>query len=261
MELPKEYISYSQIRLYQTCPKKYYYSYVQKISAPLNDKVYLGITFHAAVEYYLNQKIAGTSPVIDRLLEYFTNFFDESQKKMQIVWDIKAEETRKRGIAFVRYFMKEIAHTVKPMMVEKELVAQLPAINVKLKGVIDLVEEDFSITDFKTTTAKWSKTRIKGSYLQVIIYRYLFEQSFGDVISLLKFKIFYSKNSTHIRHQEVAIKPKDVDYDYDKMLEIIAHVVDGIRGEVFYKNEGYTCGFCEFKEICKNDPPLEPEQG
>jgi hypothetical protein len=57
----------------------------------------------------------------------------------------------------------------------------------------------------------------------------------------------------------VAIKPKDVDYDYDKMLEIIKFAVDGIRGEVFYKNENFACGFCEFKEMCKNESPLEPQ--
>jgi CRISPR/Cas system-associated exonuclease Cas4 (RecB family) len=260
MDLPRDYISYSQIRLYQTCPRKYYYTYVKKIPAPVNDKIYLGIVFHTAVEYYLNEKIKKNVPVKERVLEHFAAEFDERQKEMNITWSDSPEETRKRGLAFVRYFMNEIAHTIKPLMVEKELWADLPNLDVKLKGVIDLVEEDFSITDFKTTTAKWSKSRIKGSYLQVVIYRYLFEKSFGDVISQLKFNILYSKNaSSHIRQQEISIKPKDVDYDYNKMFDVIKFAVDGITGEVFYKNENFHCSFCEFKDICKNDTNREPE--
>jgi hypothetical protein len=138
-------------------------------------------------------------------------------------------------------------------MVEKELAADLPGIDVRLKGVIDLVETDFSITDFKTTTARWSKTKIKNQYLQVVIYRYLFEKTFGDVISALRFKIIYAKNPTTVKHQEVTVKPKDVDSDYSKMFDVVKYVVDSIRQELFYINESYRCNFCEFKERCKKD--------
>lgn len=225
----------------------------------MNDKIYLGIVFHAAIEYYLKEKIEGRIPHKDRVLEYFEAEFQDRQKKMKLVWENSLEETKKRGLAFVRYFMKDIAHTIKPIMVEKELLSELPGLGVSLKGVIDMVEEDFSITDFKTTTAKWSKTRIKSSYLQVVIYRYLFEKAFGDVISRLKFQIIYSKKSTNIRHQEVVVNPRDVDYDYNKMFDIIKYVVDGIKGESFPKSESYGCGFCEFKELCRNENKREPE--
>ena len=57
MNLPKEYISYSQIRLYQSCPKKYYYTYIEEKETPINDKIYLGIIFHSVVECYLREKI------------------------------------------------------------------------------------------------------------------------------------------------------------------------------------------------------------
>lgn len=258
MDLPRGYISYSQIRLYQSCPLKYYYTYIRKIQVPVNDKIFLGIVFHAAVEYYLKEKIEERIPHRDRVLEYFEEEFEKKQKEMNLVWENTPEETKKRGLAFVRYFMKDIAHTVNPIMVEKELLADLPGLDTKLKGVIDMVEEDFSITDFKTTTAKWSKSRIKSSYLQVVIYRYLFEHAFGDVISKLKFKIIYSKKSTNIRHQEVVVNPRDVDYDYNKMFDIIKYVVEGIRAESFPKNESYGCGFCEYKDICRSETKREP---
>ena len=114
------------------------------------------------------------------------------------------------------------------------------------------METDFSITEFKTTTAKWSKARLKGSYLQVVIYRYLFEKCFDNVIKRLKFIIVYAKNPPPVKHQEISIKPKDVDCDYSQMLDIVRYVVENIKNGVFYKNENYSCAFCEFKDLCRN---------
>jgi putative RecB family exonuclease len=252
MDLPREYISYSQIRLYQTCPKKYYYTYIEKIPTPIKDKIFLGIVFHSLVEYFFKEKISGQTPQQKKMVELFKEKFDTRQNEQEITWDDSPGKNRNRGIAFVKYFLRQVAPAVEPLMVEKELWADLPGIDVPLKGVIDLVETDFSITEFKTTTAKWSKARLKGSYLQVVIYRYLFEKCFDNVIKRLKFIIVYAKNPPPVKHQEISIKPKDVDCDYSQMLDIVRYVVENIKNGVFYKNENYSCAFCEFKDVCRN---------
>lgn len=251
MNLPKEYISYSQIRLYQTCPKKFRFTYIDEIEKPVNDKVFLGTIFHSIVEYYLKEKISSREPGKEDLLVRFEEQFQKSQKEQTIMWDIPETETRKRGLAFIRHFLREIAPEINPLMVEKELVVELPELEVKLKGIIDLVETDFSITDFKTTTAKWSKNRIKESYLQMQIYRYIFEKSFGDVITHLRFRIIYSKGISGIKDQKISVKASDL--DSTKMLDIINYVVTNIRNGVFYKNENYTCSYCEFKDLCRKE--------
>ncbi|MGD2087496.1 MAG: PD-(D/E)XK nuclease family protein [Candidatus Aminicenantes bacterium] len=253
MDLPRGYISYSQIRLYQTCPRKYYYTYIKKIPVPITDKVFLGVVFHSTIEYYFKEKINGVDLSQDSLVERFSETFARQRQQQEVNWESPPEETLKRGRAFVKYFLRQVAPSINPLMVEKELIADLSGIDVPLKGVIDLVETDFSITDFKTTTARWSKAKIKGSYLQVVIYRYLFEQCFGDVISSLKFKIIYSKDPSKIKHQEIAIKPRDVDYDYSKMFDVIKYVVENIRQGVFYKNENFVCSFCEYKDLCQKN--------
>jgi DNA helicase-2/ATP-dependent DNA helicase PcrA len=251
MTLPREYISYSQVRLYQTCPRKYYYTYIKEIKTPINDKIFLGILFHSTVEYYLKEKIKSREPEKEILLNRFKEQFQENQKEQEINWTAPTGETRRRGLAFVRHFLKEIAPDINPMMVEKELIIDLPELDVKLKGIIDLVETDFSITDFKTTTAKWSKNRVKESYLQMQIYRYLFEQVFGEVVSHLNFRIIYSKNAVNIKSQKISVKAPDL--DCGKMFDIIKYAVENIKNGVFYKNESYACGYCEFKEICRKD--------
>jgi CRISPR/Cas system-associated exonuclease Cas4 (RecB family) len=253
MDLPRGYISYSQIRLYQTCPQKYYYTYIKKVPVPVNDKVFLGVVFHSTIEYYFNEKIKGVDIPQESLVERFLETFAHKREQQEVAWEGPPEETLKRGKAFVKYFLRQVAPPIKPLMVEKELISDLPGTDVPLKGIIDLVETDFSITDFKTTTTRWAKAKIKGSYLQVVIYRYLFEKTYGDVISSLKFKIIYSKNPSNIKHQEITIKPKDLDSDYSKMFDVIKYVVENIRQGVFYKNENFVCNFCEYKDQCQKN--------
>ncbi len=248
MNLPKDYISYNQIRLYQVCPRKYNFAYVKEIDTPISDKIFLGMVFHTAVEEFFKQRITGQEPDQQVILDIFRGKFTSMQEEREVTWELSREETEKRGLSFVQHFLKKIAPDIDPLMVEKELEVELPGIGVNLRGIIDLVEKDFSITDFKTTTQKWSKERIKSSYLQMVIYKYLFEQSFGSVISELKIRILYAKNDSPIKNQLV-VRNAD-DFEFNKMLDVIKYVVENISNGVFYKNEGFFCGFCEYKDLC-----------
>lgn len=248
MSLPRAYISYNQIRLYQNCPRQYYFSYIKEIKTPINDKVLLGIIFHATADYFLKKKISGSEISNEEILEYFSTKFRKTISDTDIKWDNSREDTKNRGFSFVKYFLKEIAPEINPIMTEKELEAEIPGSGIKLKGIIDLVEDDFSLTDFKTTTSKWSKERATKSFLQMHIYKYLFEKNLGDVISELKFSIIYSKNSTNIKHQKFSINAKDI--DMNKMFEIINFIIENINKGYFYKNESFICNFCDYKDIC-----------
>ncbi len=249
MPLPKGYISYNQIKTYRNCPKQYYFSYLENIRTPVNDKIFLGVIFHEVADFCLKRKTENIKTSVDQAKEYFTEKFDKISKESEIIWNDNKEKTRNRGLAFVNYFAREIAPRIHPLMTEKELVCELPDSGVKLRGIIDLVEEDFSITDFKTTTAKWSKDRVKKSYLQMYIYKFLFEENMGGSIGELKFKILYSKNSSNIKHQEHSIT-SNKDY-FVKMFEIINFVIENIEQGYFYKNESFVCNFCSYKDICK----------
>jgi hypothetical protein len=251
VNLPRGYISYNQVRLYQTCPKKYYFSYIEEIKTSINDRIFLGMVFHAVVEDFLKIRIEGQGPEPAQgiVLDIFKKKFVDMQKDYEICWISPPGDTEKRGSAFVKHFLSDMASAIDPMMVEQELEVDLPGIGVKLRGIIDLVEKDFSITDFKTTTSKWSKERIKSSYLQMVIYRYLFEKSYGSVISQLKFRIIYSKNATNIKNQMIARNAAD--FDIGKMFSVIKYVVENISSGVFYKNESFYCGFCEHLDVCQ----------
>ncbi|MBN2400405.1 MAG: PD-(D/E)XK nuclease family protein, partial [Candidatus Aminicenantes bacterium] len=121
-----------------------------------------------------------------------------------------------------------------------------------LKGVVDLVETDFSITDFKTTTSKWSAGKARNS-LQMTIYKYLFDRNFGPVHGQLKYEILYAKNAAHVRHQSLKVLPGPD--DIDRLLVLVKHVAENISGGVFYPNPTPFCAFCDFIALCQIKNP------
>ena len=254
MPLPRGYISHSQIRSYNECPQKYYFAYIEAIQPPVNEKVFLGEMFHAAIEKYFLLKMSGTPQGEDDAAAFFIAAFDANRGQREIKWQSPPRETRERGLAFLQYFVRHIAPAIKPMMVEKELSVEIPGTGVLLKGVIDLVEEDFSITDFKTSTSKWSPSKARNS-TQMIIYKYLFDQCFGPVQACLKYEVLYGKNAGNVRHQTFAINPAaDA---VDNLLQMIGHVVENINGGVFYARQNSFCRYCDFYTLCRGGKAIQ----
>jgi len=248
--LPKNYLSYNQIRIYQTCPLKYYFHYIEGIGVPSNDRIILGSAFHETVEKYFNKKIDGVTISEKEIITIFKTVFNDIVNKNEINWIETKASTLKKGVSFVKFFFKDIAKTLNPVMVEKNLSFVIPELDIEIKGIIDIIEKDFSISDFKTSTAKWSKSRIQHSKLQIIIYKYLFEQNFETSASSLYFKVFHSKNDKNIKYQNLKVISEED--DIEKMIKIIALISENIKKGSFYKNESYACSFCDYKSICKN---------
>ncbi|MCX6555514.1 MAG: PD-(D/E)XK nuclease family protein [Candidatus Aminicenantes bacterium] len=250
--LPRGYLSHSQVRLYGECPQKYYFAYIEEIPVRVNEKVFLGEIFHSTLEEYFTRQINGFCADEALTVAVFREAFTAQGKERDIDWQVSQRETLARGMAFIKYFLAHIAPKLKPLMVEKELSAEIPEIGVTLKGVIDLVEADFGIIDFKTTTSKWSANKARNS-LQMIIYKYLFDRNFGNVHGSLKYEILYAKNAARIRHQSLEVIPGPE--DIAQMLHLIKHVADNIRAGVFYPQANHFCAYCDFFAACRKKNP------
>ena len=236
---------------------KYYFAYIAGVPPQLNDKIILGSAFHSAVEFFFTARLKGQTAAPAAVSDAFDQHFAACRQQPNITWRTPPEKTRRRGLAFVDYFLQQIAPAIQPLMCEQELCVEIPDSGIKLKGVIDLVEEDFSITDFKTSTSKWPPGKAQTS-LQMIIYKYLFDQTYGGVNSTLKYEILYAKNASRIQRQTMPVNATAE--STSQMLTIVRHVTENIRHGVFYRRENHGCRFCEYKKICfdKNPPETIP---
>jgi len=252
---PRGHLSYSQIRTFLICPRKYALAYVEESPAPLNDKLLLGTVFHAVLERYFSESLAGLPPTAAATEAFFMEEFKRAGEEQTVRWDDSPERVRKRGQALLRHFLKELASRFRPLMVEKELTAPLPGYPVDLRGVIDLVEEDLSITDFKTATARWSRSRTRHARLQMVIYHYLFEKNFGDVNSHQRFCVVYSRKGNSARSQILEMSTGAEDLEH--LFRVIEHVAAGIQDARFPRNEGFRCGYCEYRDQCLGNKPFQ----
>jgi len=252
---PRGHLSYSQIRAYLVCPRKYEHAYIREVSVPLNDKLLLGTVFHVVLEWYFRERISGGLPKQNEAEDFYVASFQRLCQEQPLRWDDPRDQVCKRGHAFVRHFIRDLAPQFNPLMVEKELTAPLEGYPVELRGVIDLVEQDLSITDFKTATARWSRNRAHHSRLQMVIYHFLFEKNFGNANSHQRFCVVYSRKGNTVGSQFLEANV-DVE-DREHLFRVIEHVAEGVRNERFPRNEGFRCAYCEFHDHCLGPKPFQ----
>ncbi len=249
MAFPREYISHNQIRTYLECPYKYYLAYIREIKTACNEKVFLGNIFHSTIEKYFKAKLEQRVLQLSELVEIFQNCFEEEKERNEIIWTESIEQTRERGIAFVKHFHHKIGPEIRPLMIEKELEVDLPDTSIRLKGILDLVEEDFTITDFKTSTTRWSENKARSS-LQFAIYKYLFEKSFAASSPRIRVEQLYNNGTKKTtRHRSIIFSISD--QQINQLLEKIHLIINLINEENFIPNFSYSCRWCDFREHCQ----------
>jgi len=248
MALPREYISHNHLRLFRDCPRKYSFTYIEQVPTLLTDKLFLGIVYHFLADHILRRQISGQAMPLEEVCDLYASRFQSFQEGKEVRWHEPMGRVRDRGRAFVRYFSTQVAPTLRPIMTEKELSARIPG-GPLLKGVVDLVEDDFSITDFKTTTARWPESRGRNP-LQMLIYRYLFRQTFGTQAPAMRYEILYGKTDHHVHRQ---VLPVTVESNGEAwMLEVIDHVCAQIERGLFPRQPGLVCRFCEYTARCRS---------
>lgn len=210
-------ISFSQISIFEGCPKKWSLSYKEKkkIYDP-NMHLVFGVAIHESIQKYLDVMYAESGAEADRLdlLDIFeTTFRNEYQKcykknnnkhfsdakemgefyedGVNILLDFKKNKSKyfsKRGTYLVGC---EIPITVNPN-------PQMP--NAVFQGFIDVVmyDEDtntIKIIDIKTSTRSWGsyQKKDKVKQYQLMIYKKYFSEMFKFPIDNIEVEFFIVK--------------------------------------------------------------------
>ena len=210
-------ISYSQLSMYSSCPKKWALQYRDghKIYAPSINMTF-GTAIHETVQRYLHIMYEESGAQADRmdLEEYFEERFREAYAKEYAnnknVHFSGPEEMREffdDGVAILEfikkrrseYFSSKGWHLVGieiPIVITPDKRYN----NLYYNGFIDLVmyninTETFTIYDIKTSTRGWGdkekKDEIKQS--QILLYKAYFSEQFGVPIENIDVKFFILK--------------------------------------------------------------------
>jgi CRISPR/Cas system-associated exonuclease Cas4 (RecB family) len=258
------HISYSQLNNFLLCPMKYAHNYVW--GTPHESKpvaLILGRAVHKAAQVFYNRlKQANKFPAVDEICDAFKADFDEGVKHAEVEITFKDGETvqtvRDQGIEFVRLFHsqiqpQEIAAVELPFSVAVPDIftgrGNLPA---RLTGIFDLIERDsqgtYLIAELKTSSQRFSSLKLEYD-LQATVYSYALSKlrlSTTESSCLVRYDVLIKNKKPAFEHYFVSRTEKD----YEKLIHLINHVLKAIEARVFYRQTGWQCADCQFKQAC-----------
>jgi putative RecB family exonuclease len=154
----RDYISYSAITMFRSCPLKYKFRYIDGLDADtVSSRLIFGTAIHAAIEEYFQAKMAGdTLPSqLEMLDAYHQTWQGADIASVQLgkteTLDTLAVLAGKILTAFLASDLTSLDGTI--LAVEEELRGKLLDGVPELLGRIDLLLEDhdtISVVDFKT---------------------------------------------------------------------------------------------------------------
>ncbi len=254
MERP-EAISVSQINLWLTCGLKYRFQYIDRLPRLSSAAAaVLGTAVHAALEWLHKERKAVRDPQLDRLLKVFEADWNAQCLDREIRFG--GDDTADRLILKGKELLTEYYYLPPKPIRGAEVSFQIPLVNpatgevldVPLRGVIDLIEGEDELVEFKTSQKSWSLADLPDN-IQLTAYSYAFETLFGRPPKELRLvNLVRTKNpriDTHVTDREKS--------DYERLFHLASEVRRAIETGVFIPNRGcWLCKDCEFEPDCRD---------
>jgi hypothetical protein len=156
-------LSVSKVDAAMLCPRKFRYTYVDKIPSPAVGIMMAGSAFHAAMEWALREVVLGHGlPSAKDLDDRFPEIWEATKKEEEAgdrfggTWDWDRGDSEERALLDYRHLVHQarehVLPNLKPKLVEHDFKIMLPSPlgDYPLYGVVDLLEEDGLMSDWKT---------------------------------------------------------------------------------------------------------------
>jgi putative RecB family exonuclease len=212
-------ISASQLNCYLGCSLQYKFRYVDKLPKPWRSAgMAFGTSIHAAIEWFHRERMAGRVPLASAAVAIFqADWYAQTVEPLIFGKNETKELLAEKGAEMIRVYIEAAATAPVPSAVEERFSVALvdvetgEEIGVDLHGIIDLVESDGTVVDFKTSARALLKTKTPR------LERYETVRSEGDLAWTA---------------------------------QLVAGVVRSIDQELFFPNPSWRCSECEYYGHC-----------
>lgn len=253
-KLHVDYLSYSQIETFQTCPLHYKLRYIYKVPTPPSASQSFGTTMHATLKNFFEGVVKGEKPTDQFILKLLAdNWIKEGYK------DKKHEaEFLQKGKDYVVGFLKYGFNPKNlPEMLEQPFTvpfSQKDGRGIKIGGKIDRVDVfpdgSIEILDYKTGATMPTQREVDEN-LQLSFYALaattIREEPFKKNPEEVKLSLYFLDN------QEKISTTRTVE-DLEKAKKEIFKVRDEIEKSDFKCSNHMFCQMgCEYSLFCKSD--------
>ena len=247
MNLPTGFLSVSQVRTYLRCPRQYEYIYINKMRPPVTSSLLLGRSFHKAIETANRAKLEdGEIMAIEDVQDTFSDAWEREKTKVEWEEGEDQGQLKDSGLAMTSHYYQEVGQNLRPKLIEQGTTVDIEGVPVKV--VIDLVERDGKIRDFKTAKRTPAKDEADRS-IQLSTYAMAYREMTGERESGAQLDYTVNlKSGPKITHLETMIDDNRI----ERTKALIKGVAQAISSGMFYPvEEGFSCSFCPFRDLCK----------
>lgn len=250
--LPRDHLSVSQINLYLACPRKYAFSYVERLEKPFKPPgLALGSAVHSSIEWLHKQMYRGKRPDLSELLKYFqTDWYVQKLDNVRFGAEGEEAELVRKGQEMLRLYY-EVADAAKIKSAETPF--QVPIVNVStgevldipLEGVFDLIEHGDTVVELKTGSRQMDLLSLT-QLLQLTAYSHAYQTIYKVEPTLKVVNLIKSKQ---VRIEE--LQTERTEQDKIRFFHIAKEVIKGIKAGYFCPHPGWMCAECEYLEPCQ----------
>jgi len=235
-------LSCSKVKLYDSCQRKFYFTYILKLPRKEFDYHILGKCVHSILETFHLALINGSTDPLNKIMSNaYSKVIEEVGHKLK-------PEMLKESYDIIDKYLQNITsdkHIIKNILaVEKSFNLEIKE-NVFLNGMIDRIQIDedgvLNVIDYKTTK---NKKYLKNDFFQLLTYAYVLLQENPDVERARGSYILLKHNCERIVKE----------FSKEEILEIKKQYEDyaeKIRNENLYRpNPNRLCSYCEYLDKC-----------
>jgi RecB family exonuclease len=148
-----ELLSPSQVNTFLSCPAKWYFRYPLGLTEPPTGTLALGTAFHSVLAANFRQKIETKQDLPAQELEdSFGEAFPIAAENAEFREDEEPAALIETGRALVRKYMDDAAPWIQPKAVELPVEGMIAG--VRVQGIVDLLDVEGRIIDFKTAARR-----------------------------------------------------------------------------------------------------------
>ncbi len=234
-------LSFSRIESYANCPRKFRYSYVDKLPGRPGPHLSFGTSIHNALESFYDQKLP-ECPSEEELLGFLYDRwehsgFEQLPREEQVGFYRHAQQVLRRYHARVadRYRLP----------VATEAWFELPiGYEATVVGSIDRVDVDddgrFHVVDYKTNRKVKDRARVAGS-LQLSLYALACRHLYGALPATVSLDFV-------VAGVEVVAELDELDLDAAR--QAVLDTAAAVRAERYEPRPNPLCDWCDFRSLC-----------
>jgi putative RecB family exonuclease len=248
-----DHLSSSQMNLYLQCSLKYKFQYIDEIPRPFKPSgLAFGSAVHSALSWLHKEAMNGRGVSLEKLYKIFDS--DWYSLKLDNEIRFKQDEEEMKLVLMGKEMLGLYYHNNNNKVIGAEIPFVVPlkhpsngeSLEVPLEGFIDLIEQDDTITEFKTSGARLDKRSIDEN-LQLTAYSYAYEMLYQKPPKLLKVINFVKTRTPKM----ILLKTKRDKGDYETFFYLAKEVLRGIQAHIFFPRSSFMCKDCEYERCCK----------